>query len=229
MTDKFQCNFCNREFIREKSLINHMCEQRRRWDSRNEKIVSLGFNCWLKWYELSGTNINNNKKYKFEDFMKSKYYHAFVNLGKLAVDTKLLNVEQFIKYVIKHRIKLDDWCKEYVYNGYVRDVCKRENVEIVLERQIQIMTDWANDNNEEWIDYFKKVHPNEAIKLIKTGRISPWIVLNSNSIYRLFDRMGEEQIALVNDFIDVPAWIVLMKRNPKDRQFVANTLEEGGI
>ncbi len=229
MTDKFQCNFCKREFVREKSLINHICEQRRRWDSRDEKNVKLGFNCWLKWYELSGTNINNNKKYTFEEFMKSKYYLAFVKLGKHIVGTKLLNAEQFLKYVIKNRIKLDDWCKEYVYIGYIRDVCKRENVEIALERQIQIMMDWAEENDDEWISYFEKVHPNEAIKLIRTGRISPWIILNSCSIYRLFDRMSEEQVALVNDFVDLTAWTVLMKKSPKDRQFVTSTLEENGI
>jgi len=226
MTDKFQCNFCKREFIREKSLFNHICEQRRRWDSRDEKIVKLGFCCWLKWYELSNTKVHHSKKYKFEDFMKSKYYLAFVKLGKHLTGTKILSSEQFLKYVIKNRIKLDDWCKEYVYDGYVRDVCKRENVELALERQIQIMMDWSEENNEEWTKYFETVHPNEAIKLIKTGRISPWIVLNSFSIYKLFDRMDEEQVSLVNDFIDLTAWKYLMKKNPKDQQFVINTLEE---
>lgn len=229
MTDKFQCNFCKREFVREKSLINHICEQRRRWDSRDEKNIKLGFNCWLKWYELSGTNINNNKKYKFEDFMKSKYYFAFIKLGKHVIDTKLLNVELFIKYVIKNRIKLDDWCKEYVYHGYIRDVCKRESVEVALERQIQIMIDWSQENDEEWTEYFAKVHPNEVIKLIRTGRISPWIILNSCSIYKLFDRMDEEQISLVNDSVTLTEWIFLMKKNPKDRKYVVKILEENGI
>ena len=229
MTEKFQCNFCKREFIREKSLINHICEQKRRWDSREEKYVQIGFNVWLKWYELSGTNINNNKKYHFDDFAKSKYYLAFVKVGKHVIATKMVSPELFIKFVIKNRIKLDNWCKDSVYEMYVRDVCKRENVEIALERQIKIMMDWAEENDEEWIDFFEKVHPNYVIKLIRNGRISPWIIFNSSTIYKLFDRMNEEQKELVNGFVDSNSWIVLMKKNPIDKEYVSDTLEENGI
>lgn len=229
MTDKFRCNFCKREFIREKSLINHLCEMKRRWDNCDEKYVQIGFNTWLKWYELSGTNINNNKKYSYDDFMRGKYYIAFVKFGKHVLDTKMLNPTQFISFVIKNHIRLDDWRKDSVYEAYVRDVCKREDVETALERYIQIIIGWARENDEIWTDFFANVHPNEALKLIRNGRISPWVILNSTTIYKLFDRMSEEQISLINDFIDLKSWKVRMLRNEEDRQFVNNILEENEI
>jgi len=225
MTDKFQCNFCKREFMRENSLINHICEQKRRWDSKNEQNVRMGFNSWLKWYELSGTAVINNKKYRFEDFMKSKYYLAFVKFGKHIVEAKVLSPELYIKFVIKNKVKLDNWCNEAVYEAYNKDVCKRESVEVALERMVKLMSEWGEEFGEDWTDYFAKVNVNLAVKMIRNGCISPWIVLNANTIYKLFDRMGEEQITMVNNAIDLTAWSYLMKKNEQDRSFVRETLE----
>ncbi len=223
----YPCEFCKREFTNEKRLINHMCEQKRRWTNRHEHHVRLGFNSWLQWYELSGTH--RNQKRTFHDFMKSEFYIAFVKFGRHLADTNMVNPTQFIEFVIKNGIKLDRWCKDSVYEQYVRDVCKREDVSTALERQVHLMEFWADDNEEEWTDFFKKIPPNLAIKWIRTGRISPWVVFNSNTIAYLFERMSEEQIAIVDDFIETPFWKLKMKRNEKDTQFVQETLERYGI
>jgi len=189
--------------------------------------VQIGFNAWLKWYKLSRTATT--KKLTYEKFMRSKYYLAFTKFGKHVLEVKLLNPEQFIVFVIKNHIKLDDWTKDSVYEFYINDVCKREDVETALKRQVQLMVDWARDNNEDWTNFFEKIHPNIALNLIRTGRISPWIILNSLTIYKLFNRMSEEQIQLVNKFINIPSWKALMLRNKKDAEFVNKILEEYGI
>jgi thioredoxin-related protein len=31
------CEFCKKDFVREKSLINHMCEKKRRWLWKDER------------------------------------------------------------------------------------------------------------------------------------------------------------------------------------------------
>lgn len=229
MTNKFECSFCKKEFVREKSLINHLCEMKRRWDNQDEKYVQIGFNTWLKWYELSNTNINNNKRYSYEDFMRGKYYMAFIKFGQHVLETKMLNPTQFIRFVIKNHIRLDDWRKDSVYETYVRDVCKREDVETALERYVEIIMGWSRENDEPLTDFFDKVHPNEALKLIRSGRISPWIILNSTTIYKLFERMSDEQISIVNNFIDVNSWKVRMLKHKEDRIFVNTILEDHKI
>ena len=223
-----QCEFCEKEFSNEKRLIVHMCEQRRRWNNKNEKYVRLGFQTWLKWYELSGTH-RNKKDRSYKDFMKSKYYTSFTKFGRHMSNTNLVNPTQFIEFVIKNGIKLSDWCKDSVYEFYVRDVCKRENVEVALERQVGLMEKWAEENDEEWTEFFKKIHPNLAIKWIKAGRISPWIIFKASTTVDLFDRMSEEQIALVDEFIETSFWNLKMKKNEKDAKFVQETLEKYGI
>ena len=224
----YNCEFCKKEFSNERILLNHLCEPRRRWLNRDEQYVRLGFNAWLRWYELTGTH-RSKKKRTYEDFMASKYYTAFTKFGKHIVATNLVNPLQFLDYVIKNGIKLDNWCNDSVYEHYVRDVCKREDVVAALERLVHLMEKWSEENDEPWNDFFKKVNPNQAIRWIKAGRISPWIIFNANTIGDLFDRMSEEQIALVENFIETPFWKLKMMRNPRDTKFVQETLEKYGI
>lgn len=225
---KYKCEFCEREFTNEKRLINHMCEQKRRWTNRDEQYVRLGFQSWLKWYELSGT-YKNIKKKNYKEFMESKFYIAFVKFGRHVADTNMVNPVQFIEYVIKNGIKLDNWCKDSIYEAYVKDVCKREDVGTALERQVHLMEVWAEENDEEWVDFFKNIQPNLAIKWIQTGRISPWILFNATTVAYLFERMSEEQVALVDNCIETSFWKLKMRQNEKDTIFVQETLERYGI
>lgn len=224
----FKCEFCKREFSKERILINHLCEQKRRWLNRDEQYVRLGFQAWLKWYELSGTH-RNKKNRGYRDFMESKYYTAFTKFGRHLATTKLVNPTHFIEFVIKNGIKLDDWCKDSVYEFYVKDVCKREDISTALERLVGLMEKWAVENDENWVDFFKKVEPALALRWIRTGRISPWIIFNASTVSDLFDRMSDEQLVLIDKFIETPFWKLKMKRNEKDTKFVQETLEKYGI
>ena len=223
MTDKFQCRFCKKEFVRERTIINHLCEQRRRWTNKDEHYVRLGFHTWLRWYEITGTN-RHKKTRTYEDFMKSKYYIAFTKFGKHVADTNMVNPKQFIEFVIKRNIKLDDWCKNTVYETYVRDVCKREDVQTAVERVVILATEWAEEHREDWTDFFRKVSPGLALKWIVNGRISPWILLNAKTSPELLNKMDTIQLQLVNEFADPGFWKLKMNKNPKDQQFVTDIL-----
>lgn len=224
MTDKFKCQFCGREYVRERTLINHMCEKKRRYFNRDEKYVILGFNAWNTFYELTG---NNGKKRTYKDFMESNYYTAFTKFGRHIINTNMVNPEQFIPFVIKKHIRLDDWCKDSVYEEYVRTVCRREDIGTALERQIKIMTEWAEENDEEWCDYFKKIEPGIAYKMIVTGRISPWVLLNSDSVEQyLFPRFSDEQLLHIADFINFDYWRVKMKQEEDDTIYIKQLLKE---
>ena len=225
MTDKFKCQFCNREYVRERTLFNHMCEKKRRHFNKDQKYVILGFNAWKTFYELTGSNGGKNKTYK--DFINSQYYTAFTKFGKHIIDTKMVNPEQFIPFVIKKHIRLDDWCKDSVYEEYTRNVCRREDINTALERQIKIMTEWAEENNEEWNDYFKKIEPGIAYKMILTGRLSPWMLLNSDSVEQhLFPRFSDEQFLHITEFINLDYWRVKMNQEEDDTAYVKKLLKE---
>lgn len=226
--ESFTCEFCNKSFQRERTLINHLCENKRRWANRDKKYVRLGFNAWIRWHELNTTTKNSVTK-SYKDFMKSKYYIAFTKFGRHVENTNMVNPNQFIDFVIKNHIKLDDWCKDSVYEAYVREVCRKEDVQTALERQVRIMESWADETGEEWTDFFKKINPNVATKMILSGRISPWILFNSKTVSYLFERMTDEQLELIEKFIDPKIWKIKMMKNKSDTKIVSEILEKYGI
>ena len=225
---KHKCSFCGREFVRERTLINHMCEMKRRYFNKDEKYVRFGFNAWKTFYMRTGNAKGKNLTYK--DFMQSKYYLAFTRFGKHIVDTNMVNPELFIEFVIKNHIKLDDWCKDSVYAEYVKDVCRREDVNTAMERQVMLMTKWGEENNENWNEFFNKIEPGIAYKWIMAGRLSPWLLLNSKSAEKnLFPRFSDEQLLHIANFLNMDYWRVRMKCDEEDTKFVKSILEECGL
>ena len=227
-TPKHKCSFCGREFVRERTLISHMCEMKRRFFNKNEKYVIFGYNAWKTFYIMTGSAKTVNLTYK--DFMESKYYLAFTKFGKHIIDINMVNPELFIRFVIKNHIKLDDWCKDSVYAEYVKDVCRREDVNTAMERQIKMITKWADETNEDWRDFFSKVEPGTAYKWIMAGRLSPWLLLNSKSAEKnLFPRFSDEQLAHIVNFFNMDYWKVRMAHDEEDTKFVKNILEDCGL
>ena len=66
----FHCEFCKKDFSYEKSLINHMCEKKRRWLWRDERYIRLGFTAFQKFYELT---LRSKKPKTYREFMDSLY------------------------------------------------------------------------------------------------------------------------------------------------------------
>ena len=76
---KFSCEFCKREFVRERTLLSHLCEQKNRWNNRDHIGNRLGFQSWLQFYAKNSMSKTKNKTQ--EEFIKSPYYTAFVKFG----------------------------------------------------------------------------------------------------------------------------------------------------
>lgn len=225
---KHECFYCGHSFVRERTLINHMCDKKRRHFNKDKKYVQIGFNAWQTFYSLTGSTSKNGFTYR--DFMNSNYYPAFVRFGRHVLDVNMVNQAQFIPFVIKKHIKLDDWCKDSVYEEYARDVCRREDVNVSMERQITLMAEWAEENNEDWTLFFEKVPPGMAYKWIITGRLSPWVLLNSKSAEEhLFPRFSDEQLLHIADFINFDYWRAKMIQDEDDTRFVKKLLEDNGL
>ena len=68
----FVCEYCNTGYSREKTLIVHICEQKRRALQKNERRVQLGMYAFNQFYKLSA-NAKKNKTY--QEFCKNTIMH----------------------------------------------------------------------------------------------------------------------------------------------------------
>ena len=50
--------------------------------------------------------------------------HAFVKFGSFMVNTNPIYPERFLEFVVKSGIKLDHWCRDELYDTYIKGVIK---------------------------------------------------------------------------------------------------------
>lgn len=224
----YVCEFCKAKYKRERTLINHLCEKKRRYMSRNETHSRIAFHAWVRWHEMTNTRIKKNTNL-FVEFMNSNLYLAFAKFGRHVIATNIINTEGFIDFVIKNSIKLDDWCKNSVYEAYVRYNCRKEDIYTVLERQVKLMDEWSNETDNNWADFFQEINTNVALNMIRNGKLSPWILLNAVNKDALLNRMSDEQILLIDEYIDYQWWIYHMARNKKETRILTDLLKEYNI
>ena len=222
----YVCEYCNTGYVREKTLMVHVCEQKRRALQKGEKRVQLGYIAFNQFYKLSA---GAKKDKTYEEFCKSQYYNAFVKFGSFVSNVKPLYPEKYINYVVTSGVKLDQWCREEMYETYAVELIKKEGVETAVERSVNTMFDWAEENNSIWNHYFNYVSANQAVWHIKDGKISPWVILNCKTGKDLLGKFSDEQLSMIYNILDPKHWAVRFKRHPKDVQLVKDVARESNL
>ena len=222
----YKCNYCDKEFTKEKTLSVHVCEQKRRHMSKTEKHVQLGLLAYNRFYEISQ---KNSAKKTFDDFASSPYYNAFVKFGSFLSNTAPIFPERFIDFVIKSGVKLDHWCRDELYDSYIIEMVKSEPADGSIQRTIQTMMNWADKNDAPWEHYFAYVNLNRATHDIREGLVSPWLLLNTKEGKNLLTKMNDEQLAIISQIIDPQFWLKKFRSYPADLELVRDIIKEAKI
>jgi hypothetical protein len=223
---EYICQHCKNTFTKEKTLAVHVCEQKRRHMARTERHVVLGFDTYNKFYRLT-QNSKQDKTY--DDFARSSYYNAFVKFGSFVSNVNPLYPDKFINYVVTSGVKLDHWCRDELYDKYVIDLIKNENVETALERSIKHMMEWGENNQASWNHYFLYVSLSRAVFDVRDGKVSPWLILNSKNGKDMLKKFNDEQLLAIGSIIDLPFWLNKFKRLSSDTELVRQVVKESNI
>ena len=226
MDQIYGCTHCNAKFMKEKTLVVHMCEQKRRHLAKNEKHVQVGYHAYVRFYQLVQ---KQDKQKTYDEFAKSPYYNAFIKFGSFVHNVNPLYPDQYIDYVIKSGVKLDHWCRDGLYEQYVLYLVKTEPVEVALQRSIGHMMEWAEKNNSSWNHYFNYVSVNRAVFDIRDGKVTPWLVLNCVSGKKLLANFNDEQLSAVGATIDPEFWRKKFAKQPDDVDLVKQVVKESNL
>ena len=131
-----------------------MCVKKRRFADKDLTHVRLGYRVFQMFYEL---NTTASKSKTAEDFIRSSYYEGFVKFGRSCIVNEYLQPEKFAEWLIKEGKKLADWGKDKLYDEYLMVYVKKEPGLKALERSIIYLTKWAEENNDDWTNYFANV------------------------------------------------------------------------
>lgn len=225
----YKCRYCSKEFRKESSLAVHLCEQKRRWQQETETGVQFGLRAYLRFYEITQGSA---KLKSYADFVESPYYNAFVKFGRYCQNIRCVNFVAFLEWLLKNNKKIDNWCKDSLYEEWLIEYVRREAVQDALERALKEMQEYADTHPElknGFVDYFRYGNSNRICHHITTGRLSPWIVFNCNSGIDFLHDLNEQQIAIVMPWINPDHWQRKFQDYVADTEWCKDILAKAGL
>ncbi len=131
---KFKCEFCAGEYLRESTLLTHMCESKRRWMNKDLQGNRIAYQAFVQFYKK---NSSSKKTKTNEEFIKSPYYTAFVKFGNHCVEINALNVSRYADWLVKSQIRIDTWCTDTNYTNYLLEYIRTEDPLDAIHRSIE--------------------------------------------------------------------------------------------
>jgi hypothetical protein len=202
-----------------------MCEPKRRWQQQSEAGVQLGFKSYLRFYEITQGSA---KLKTFEDFAASPYYRAFVKFGRYCVDIRAINPARFMEWLLKNNKKIDHWARDAMYTEYLVGYLQIENVNDALARAMEFGIAWAEETGNPAEDCLRYGNTNAMVYAVTAGRISPWIIYNSESGQKFLAELDATQIAMVWPYIDADFWMKKFQDYPADQEYARDILAKAG-
>ena len=222
---KYQCRYCEKEFLKESSLAVHVCEPKRRYQEQNEVGVKIGMQAYLRFYEITQGSA---KLKTFDDFARSPYYRAFVKFGRYCVSIRAINIPRYTEWVVRQNKKIDHWIKDSVYSEYLFQYLRDENVSDALGRAMETAIDWAEQTQNPDRDYLRFGNDNILCYAVSTGRISPWVLYNCESGTAFLERINQEQVAMIWSMIDADFWQKKFQDYSADTEYARDILKKAG-
>lgn len=207
---EFSCEFCNRSFQRETTMMKHLCENKRRWQDKDQPGNRIGFQAWVEFYKK---NTASKKPKTYVDFTKSAYYIAFVKFGHYCVDLKCINVTRYADWLLKNQIKIDSWCSDTNYTKFLIEHLKSEDPLDAIARSIETTMTIAKDSGIETKDCLRYANRNKLAYAVTTGKISPWMLYQSESGVDFLNSLDESQQKMIIDYINPEQWAIKFRRN----------------
>jgi hypothetical protein len=191
-------------------MVSHLCETKRRWQDRDMPGNRIGFQSWLEFYKR---NTASKKLKTYQDFAKSAYYIAFVKFGHYCVDIKCININRYADWLLKNNIKIDNWCSDSNYDKFLIEYLKQEDPLDAIARSIETAIEHAKAEKIQSKDYLRYGSKNRICSLIVNGKISPWMLYQSESGIGLLESLDPTQQKMVLDYINPEQWALKFHRN----------------
>lgn len=222
---KYTCKYCSKEFMRESSLLVHVCEQKKRFQSQDDPAVKIGYQAYLKFYQITQGSARLKT---YDDFARSSYYRAFVKFGRYTVSVRAINIIRFTEWLITNNKKLDHWCRDSLYNQYLLEYTRKENVNDALERAVNSAVRWSEETGTTVKDYLRYGNVNMLCYEICSGRVTAWSLYNCASGNEFLEKCSKEQLEMIWPWIDADVWAVKFKRYPADAEYCKSILKDLG-
>jgi hypothetical protein len=219
------CEFCNRSFVRESTLMKHLCEYKHRWLNKDEHGNRIGFQTWLQFYKKNSASTKNRT---YLEFIKSSYYAAFTKFGNYCVNSGVINVNRYVDWLLKNQVSIDIWNTDIQYTKFLVSYLKDEDPLDAIARSIETTISLAEIEKIQTKDCLRYGNKNRVCYAITTGKISPWMLYHSESGKEFLSKLDETQVKMILEYIQPEQWAIKFRRNQNIVPEVQKLLAAGG-
>ena len=210
---KLICEYCRQDFKRQINFDKHECDAKVKFNYLKSAQGQAAFHYYKEWLKLH----KHNGKVSEDTFLSSRYFISFQKFMIYANKMLLPNRQAFIVYMISLNILPTFWCSDELYVRYI------ENYDQVFapldqaEETVQTLYELSRIFDCKVDKVFEHLEAGDCIKLLKTRRLSPWIVLFSSLFAKyLQTKFNQEQQNLIQAVIDPRLWSDKFKNAPED-------------
>jgi hypothetical protein len=137
-----------------------------------------------------------------------------------------VNPRQFLEWLLKNNKKIDRWASDQLYTEYLVEYLKVENVNDALARGIEQSMEWQERTGHPAHDMLRYGNHNALCYDITCGRISPWVIYNSESGQKFLSELSTEQVAMIWPYIDSDAWQKKFQTYAADTEYAKEILRQ---
>lgn len=213
-TKKYTCEYCEKSFTRENTLLTHKCMQRDRYHTRDETHVKIAYSLWKSMNSLP-------EQYKtIEYFEKNKTYKMLTEFAKFAEDSNYLFIYEYGSWLIKNKVIERNWYKLEIYQQFLKQYLLTENPRDAVLRSVEYVS-----NIHEIGNFLKTCQVGKILTYIETGRISPWLIFLADNKDDFLKRLENEKMEYFFKLVNVDIWNSRMKRYSKTINSLKNDMK----
>lgn len=225
-SDSFECQFCNKSFKKDSTLLSHKCVKRDRYNNRETRAMKVAIDIWHRFMDYNKLTIPK-KESEFMYFIKSSVFNDFYKFSEYLTsgENEVLDPDKFIDHVIKNGIPAIRWCTESLKTEWVIQYTKAEHPTKAISRCINALLDWEQLTGYEWNSFMDKCSPYTFMVWIQNGKLSPWILYATNNPHKILQRLSDSELDSIYPFIDHTIWIPKQSHYMDDVEHIRNELK----
>jgi hypothetical protein len=141
-----------------------------------------------------------------EAFLDSKLFRTFMNFVIFSKKVQLPQPLTFIWFMRQKDYPPTMWTSDDVYSQYLSFVDTKIPPIKQAEYSVATIQDYADVHKIDCGDIFSHINPNELIHMVRTRKLSPWLLLSCKAFGRFFAALNDEQQSILETLINPDEW-----------------------
>jgi hypothetical protein len=135
----------------------------------------------------------------------------------------------YVDWLLKEKISLDNWSSDKHYGKFLIEYTRLEDGMDAVRRSVETLLKFAEEENLQIGDVLRYTNANKICHKIVGGKLSPWLLFNSESGRYFLSTLNTGQMQMVFEYINPDIWNIKFMRDKENVKDVQTLLQQAGI